>query len=96
MWKKISTLWTVIRGDARLLLRAWNHPGSPVWLKPAVIGMVLYVISPIDLIPDAIPVLGVLDDLVLIPLAMRFVLGRLPASVRADLSRSGPGRGAAT
>ncbi len=88
MWKKISMLWTVIRGDARLMLRAWKHPGAPNWFKPAVVGMALYVVSPIDLIPDAIPLLGVMDDLVLIPLAMRFVLDRLPASVRADIVRT--------
>jgi uncharacterized membrane protein YkvA (DUF1232 family) len=47
------------------------------------------VVSPVDLIPDAIPFLGVLDDLVLVPLAIRFVLGRLPAAVRADITRGG-------
>lgn len=85
MWKRLSTLWTVIRGDARLMLRAWKHPGAPVWFKPAVVLMGLYVVSPIDLIPDTIPLIGVLDDLVLIPLAMRFVLNRLPTRVRADI-----------
>lgn len=94
MLKRISTLWTVVRGDARLMLRAWNHPGAPGWFKPAVIGMAAYLVSPIDLIPDAIPLLGVIDDLVLIPLAMRFALDRLPAAVRADIGRNGRGRNA--
>ncbi|MDQ2779821.1 MAG: DUF1232 domain-containing protein [Pseudomonadota bacterium] len=85
MWKRLSTLWTVIRGDARLMLRAWKHPGAPAWFKPAVVVMGLYVVSPIDLIPDTIPLIGVLDDLVLVPLAMRFLLGRLPVRVRADI-----------
>ena len=86
MWKRLSTLWTVVRGDARLMLRAWKHPGAPGWFKPAVVLMGLYVVSPIDLIPDTIPLLGVLDDLVLIPLVMRFALDRLPARVRADIA----------
>ena len=86
MWKRLSLLWAVVRGDARLLWLALKHPLSPGWLKPAVALMVLYVVSPVDLIPDAIPVLGLMDDVVLIPLAIRFVLKRLPARVRDDIA----------
>ena len=85
MWKRLAVLWSVVRGDARLLWLALKHPLSPRWLKPAVGLMVLYVLSPVDLIPDVIPVLGLLDDVVLVPLAIRFVLKRLPARVRADI-----------
>jgi uncharacterized membrane protein YkvA (DUF1232 family) len=84
-WKRISLLWTVVRGDARLLWRALRHPHSPGWLKLGVAGLVLYLISPIDLIPDVVPFFGVVDDLVLIPLAMRFLYGRLPEALRAEL-----------
>lgn len=87
MWKRLSVLWTVIRGDARLLWRALRHPGAPRWLKPAVALLVLYVISPVDLLPDVLPVLGVVDDIVIVPLAIRFLLERLPAGVRADIRR---------
>ena len=85
MWKRLAVLWSVVRGDARLLWLALKHPLSPRWLKPAVGLMVLYVLSPVDLIPDAIPVLGMLDDVVLVPLAIRFVLKRLPQRVRQDI-----------
>lgn len=85
MWKRLSLLWTVVRGDARLLWLALKHPLSPRWLKPAVALMVIYVVSPIDLIPDVVPFLGVMDDVVLVPLAIRFVLKRLPARVRQDI-----------
>lgn len=85
MWRRVSVLWTLVRGDARLLWRALRHPGSPGWLKPAAAAMVLYVLSPIDLLPDAIPFLGLVDDLVLVPLAVRFVLKQLPAGVRVDI-----------
>jgi uncharacterized membrane protein YkvA (DUF1232 family) len=85
MWKRVSVLWAVVRGDARLLWQALKHPLAPAWLRPAVALMVLYVVSPIDLIPDVIPFFGVLDDVVLVPLAMRFMLRRLPARVRADI-----------
>ena len=85
MWKRLLLLWTLVRRDARLLWLAMKHPQSPRWLKPAVGLMVLYVISPIDLIPDVIPFLGVVDDVVLVPLAVRWVLGRLPAQLRAKI-----------
>ena len=89
MWKRVAMLWAVVRGDARMLWLALQHPLSPRWLKPAVALMVLYVVSPVDLIPDVIPFFGVLDDVVLVPLAIRFVLRRLPAAVRADIGHRG-------
>ena len=85
MWKRLAVLWSVVRGDARLLWLALKHPLAPGWLKPAVGLMVLYVVSPVDLIPDVIPVLGLVDDVVLLPLAIRFVLKRLPLRVRDDI-----------
>ena len=85
MFKRISLLWSLVKGDARLLWRALRHPQSPGWLKLGALGVVLYVFLPSDLIPDVIPVIGVLDDIVLVPLAIRFLLNRLPARLRADI-----------
>ena len=87
MFKRLTLLWTVLRGDARQLWAALRHPLAPTWLKVGVALIVLYVVSPIDLIPDAIPVLGWVDDLVIVPFAIRFLLNHLPAHVRADLPR---------
>jgi len=85
MGKRLMLLWTLVRGDATRLWRALRHPGSPAWLKWAVAGLALYLLSPVDLVPDFIPVLGLVDDLVLIPLAIRFLLGKLPARVQQDI-----------
>ena len=87
MFRRLSVLWTLVKGDARLLWRALRHPDAPGWLKPAVALLALYLLSPVDLVPDAIPVLGVADDLVLIPLAVRFLLNRLPPWLRAEIGR---------
>ena len=89
MFKRIAVLWSVVRGDARLLWRALRHPQAPGWLKLGAAGIVLYLVSPIDLIPDVIPIFGVLDDIVVVPLAIRWLLGRLPAPLRADID-AGP------
>lgn len=87
MWKRLTMWWAVLRGDAWRLWLALRHPQAPGWLKLGALGVVLYVLSPIDLLPDAIPVLGVVDDLVLIPLAIRWLLKRLPPDLREEVDR---------
>jgi uncharacterized membrane protein YkvA (DUF1232 family) len=87
MWKRLSLLWSVIRGDARLLWFALRHPLAPRWLKPAVALVALYLLSPLDLLPEALPVIGMVDDLVLVPLALSLIVQRLPATLRADFAR---------
>ena len=86
MFKRLAVLWGVVRADARQVVRAWRHPAAPRWFKPAVLMVGAYVVSPIDLLPDFVPFLGVVDDIVLVPLAMRFLLDRLPAAVRNDIA----------
>lgn len=78
MFKRLTVLWAVMRGDVRQLWRALRHPAAPAWLKWSTALLVLYVLSPIDLIPDVLPVIGLVDDLVLVPLAIRWLLKRLP------------------
>ncbi|HWJ55617.1 MAG TPA: DUF1232 domain-containing protein, partial [Vicinamibacterales bacterium] len=53
----------------------------PAWLKLGTALIVLYVVSPIDLIPDVLPVVGVIDDLIVVPLAIRWLLSRLPVDI---------------
>ncbi|MES3003391.1 MAG: YkvA family protein [Pseudomonadota bacterium] len=81
MFKRLALLWTLVRGDARRLWFALRHPAAPGWLKVGTGLIALYLFSPIDLIPDFIPVIGVVDDLVLIPLAIRWLLNRLPPEI---------------
>jgi len=91
MWKRIAVLWTVVKHDVRLLWFALQHPQAPGWLKWAAIGLVAYVLSPVDFIPDMLPIVGWLDDAVLVPLVMRWLIGRLPAHVRAAAERRSRG-----
>ncbi|WP_367848614.1 YkvA family protein [Rhodoferax sp. WC2427] len=91
MWKRVSLVWSAARGDARLLWLALQHPQSPPWLKWGAAGIVLYLLSPMDLIPDFIPVAGLLDDLVLVPLAMAWLLKKLPAHIVDDITRRARG-----
>jgi uncharacterized membrane protein YkvA (DUF1232 family) len=86
--KRLTFFWTLIRGDARVLWHALRHPAAPGWLRWACLGLALYVVSPIDLIPDFLLGLGWLDDIVLVPMAVRWMIKRLPAHVRADAERA--------
>jgi len=85
MGKKLGALWLLVRVDAKRLWLALRHPQCPTWLKVGTGLLVLYLVSPIDILPDAIPLLGVVDDLVLIPLAIHWMLKRLPAPLRAHI-----------
>lgn len=91
MWKRIAVIWTLVKVDARVLWYALQHPQSPRWLKLGAVGLVAYLLSPVDFIPDVLPVIGVVDDLVLIPMAMRWLLGRLPAAIREYAERCARG-----
>jgi uncharacterized membrane protein YkvA (DUF1232 family) len=84
-WKRLSVLWTVVKGDARLLWRALRHPQAPLWLKLGTAGLALYLLSPMDLVPDLVPALGLVDDIVLIPLLLAWMLRCLPATLRRDI-----------
>lgn len=92
MFKRLTLLWVLLRGDARRLWTALRHPQAPGWLKWGTALIALYLISPIDLIPDVLPFIGVMDDLVLVPLAIHWLLKRLPPGfAEPTAKRSAPG-----
>jgi uncharacterized membrane protein YkvA (DUF1232 family) len=66
------------RNELMTLWRAFIAPGTPLWLKGLMLLVPLYLISPADLIPDIIPVLGWVDDLVIIPLLVTWLVSLLP------------------
>ena len=63
---------------------AARHPQTPWYAKLIVAGCVAYALTPVDLIPDAIPVIGLIDDLIFIPLALALAVRFIPAPVLAD------------
>jgi len=73
-----------IRRDAHALYLAARHPRTPWYAKAFAFGIAAYALSPIDPIPDFIPVLGLLDELVLLSFAIVGVLKLIPADVMAE------------
>jgi uncharacterized membrane protein YkvA (DUF1232 family) len=72
-----------LRAEALALYFAARDPRTPWYARLVVAGVVAYALSPIDLIPDFVPVLGYLDDLVLLPLGIALALRMIPAEVMA-------------
>ena len=66
---------------------AYRDPRTPWYAKLFIGCVVAYALSPIDLIPDFIPVLGYVDDLILIPLGVAIALKMIPPSVWADCQK---------
>ncbi len=58
---------------------------TPLHVKAIAAAMVLYVISPVDVIPDFIPFHGVVDDLLVIPLAIAMMVHLIPTQLKAEL-----------
>lgn len=76
-----------LKRQVLLLWFSYRHPQTP-WL-PKVVAMVVvaYALSPIDLIPDFIPILGYLDDVILLPLGIWLVIKLMPADVLEECRR---------
>ncbi len=70
-----------LKEDIYTLYLAYRDPRVPVFAKVVIIVTVAYAFSPIDLIPDFIPVLGYLDDLILLPLGIWLSIRLMPKEV---------------
>lgn len=73
-----------IKMELAALYCAYRHPGVP-WYAKAFMSLVIgYALSPIDLIPDFIPILGYLDDLILIPAGIAIALRMIPEGIMEE------------
>ena len=76
------------RNELVTLWRAFMAPETPVWLKGLMLLVPAYLLSPIDIIPDFIPIAGWLDDAIVIPLLVSWIVRllpqRAPAATRSD------------
>ncbi|QVQ28230.1 YkvA family protein [Achromobacter deleyi] len=76
-----------IKRDGLTLWFAGKHPGTPWHAKAVGVFVVAYALSPIDLIPDFIPVLGYVDDVLLLPGLIYLAIRLLPPDVLAECRR---------
>jgi uncharacterized membrane protein YkvA (DUF1232 family) len=80
-WKQWAR---VIKRDAHALYLAARDPRVPWYAKALAIAVAAYALSPIDLIPDFIPVLGYLDDLLIVPTGIALAVRLIPPDVMAE------------
>jgi uncharacterized membrane protein YkvA (DUF1232 family) len=73
-----------LKAETFALYLAARHTGTPWYAKLFVAAIVAYALSPIDLIPDFIPILGYVDDLVLIPLGLTLAIKMIPPPVMSE------------
>jgi uncharacterized membrane protein YkvA (DUF1232 family) len=81
MIKTIRQWAKAIKRDAVMLWFARKHPDTPLLAKILCVATLLYALSPIDLIPDFIPVLGFVDDAILLPGLIWLAIRMLPPQV---------------
>lgn len=73
-----------IRRDVHAVYLAARDPRTPWYAKALALCVAGYALSPIDLIPDFIPVLGYVDDAIIVPLGLLIVLALIPPEVMAE------------
>lgn len=78
-----------LKSELVALWFASRHPQTPFLARATAVALVAYAFSPIDLIPDFIPVLGYLDDLIILPMGIWVVLRLIPEPVLAECRTRG-------
>src|ERR1700720_806552 len=81
---KLKDWARAIKRDVHAIYLAARDPRVPWYAKALALCVAGYALSPIDLIPDFIPVLGYLDDLVIVPLGILTVLRLIPPEIMAE------------
>ena len=83
MFDRIKIWARTVKRDAYAIYLAARNPNTPWYVKVLAAIVAAYAFSPIDLIPDFIPVLGYLDDLILVPLGIWLVVALIPEPAMA-------------
>jgi ABC transporter substrate binding protein (PQQ-dependent alcohol dehydrogenase system) len=90
-WEDHSTMsprvrhWTrLVRRDVHAIYRAARDPRVPWYAKALAICVAGYALSPIDLIPDFVPILGYVDDVIIVPLGILIVVKLIPPEIMAE------------
>lgn len=81
---RLKTRTFGLRREVFALYLAVRHPATPWYAKVLAAGVVVYALSPLDLIPDPVPVLGYLDDIIVVPLGVLAVRWMIPPAILGE------------
>jgi len=84
MLEKLKSHARALKNEAFAVYLASKDPRTPWYAKAMIFFVVAHTFSPIDLIPDFIPILGYLDDLIITPLGLALAIRMIPAQVLAE------------
>ena len=84
MLSRIKTWARRLNRDGHAVYLASRDPRVPWYVKALAIAVAAYALSPIDLIPDFIPIVGYLDDLVIVPFGVWLVVSLIPGEIMAE------------
>lgn len=84
VFEELKNRARLLRAELHALWLANCDPRTPAAARWLTVCVVVYALSPIDLIPDFIPVIGYLDDLILLPLGIAFALRMIPEDVMIE------------
>ena len=84
-----------LKRDVVAVYLSARDPRTPWYARAAALCVAAYALSPIDLIPDFVPVLGYLDDIILVPLGLLLVIRLIPPEVMAEHRATAAARQAA-
>ena len=84
MLERFKQAAAALKRELGALALACRDPRTPWYAKALVLLVIAYAASPIDLIPDPIPIVGYLDDLLLLPLGIALALRMIPADVMKE------------
>ena len=84
MLSRIKTWARSLKRDAHAIYLASRDPRVPWYAKALAIAVAAYALSPIDLIPDFIPVIGYLDELFILPLGIWLVVRLIPDGIMIE------------
>lgn len=89
-WKvaRIAPGFNRLRQEYGLLSFAWKDKRTPWYAKAGMAFAIVYLLSPVDLLPDVVPLAGLLDDMILVPLSLMGASWAIPSDVKTAFARS--------
>ncbi|WP_244425332.1 YkvA family protein [Pseudaminobacter salicylatoxidans] len=84
LWNRLRSWTRLMKRDVVALWLAARDPRTPIIAKAVAAAVAAYAFSPIDLIPDFVPVLGYLDDVVIVPLGIMLAIWLIPPDLMAE------------
>jgi len=88
MFEKLKSRARTLKDEIFVVYLAAKDPRTPWYAKAIGICTVAYALSPIDLIPDFIPILGYLDDIIIVPAGIALAIRLIPAEVLEDARKT--------